>query len=199
MRRSEIKASCVGLVWLAVAGCATPPVARYVYQDNEFGVVAIPANTYFTKLNFRGEADELMMRHFPEGYEIVRAEEVDEGQRTIDVGRKTDIETAPYLTSLNQMVRLGKVERAASFEEKDMTHIRECRIIYKRKAPGAAGPTGQFAAVSSVGPKLYVDPNEMLRHQVQETLLAKANSGSKKPDDTHGDPKVKQAAGTASK
>ena len=63
----------LGLLLLAAAGCMKPIVARYVYQDHDFGVVAIPINTYLGKMSFRDEAEDLMARHFPEGYEIVRA------------------------------------------------------------------------------------------------------------------------------
>ena len=72
-----------------------PIVARYVYQDHDFGVVAIPMNTYLGKVSFRNEAEELMARHFPEGYEIVRAEEVNEGERTLDVGARHSLKPSP--------------------------------------------------------------------------------------------------------
>lgn len=184
MTPNALRAAAFGLLGLAFAGCATPPVARYVYQDNEFGVVAVPVNTFLSKLDYRGQAEELMARHFPEGFEIVRAEEVDEGQRTLDFGRKTDIQTSPMVAGLNQMVKVGSLERASSFEEKDMIHVREARIIYKRKAPGTPGGAGQFAALPSLAPMLYVDPNETIRRHEKEQALAKASVGDKKPDDS---------------
>ena len=51
------RAICVGVFMLPAAGCMKPIVARYVYQDHDFGVVAIPINTYLGKVSFRG------MRH----------------------------------------------------------------------------------------------------------------------------------------
>ena len=39
----------LGLFCFRSAGCMKPIVARYVYQDHEFGVVAIPINTYLGK------------------------------------------------------------------------------------------------------------------------------------------------------
>jgi hypothetical protein len=178
-----LRAALVGLAWLPFAGCAAPPVARYVYQDNEFGVVGIPVNTFLCKADYRAEAEELMSRHFPEGYEIVRAEEVDEGERVIAVGRKTDFETSPALTAFNQMFKIGRIDQATSYEEKDMVHVRECRIIYKRKAPGSVGGAAQFAAVPTLAPSLYVDPNELVRHQRSELLAKGGTPAPKKPED----------------
>ncbi len=173
-----------------------PIVARYVYQDHDFGVVAIPINTYLGKVSFRDEAEHLMARHFPDGYEIVRAEEVNEGERTLDVGRKTQIETDPNVTALNQMIRLGKLDQTTSFEQKDKIMVRECRIIYKRKSLGGAVGGGQFTATSSVNPRFYIDPNETVRRQNAETLaktgemLAKNGGAGKKS----ADPEVQRVA-----
>jgi hypothetical protein len=165
-----------------------PLVARYVYQDHDFGVVAIPMNTYLGKMSFRDEAEALMARHFPDGYEIVRAEEVNEGERTLDVGRKTQIETEPNFTALNQMIKLGKLDQTTSFEQKDKIMVRECRIIYKRKSAASPVSTGQFAATSSINPRFYIDPNETVRRQNAEMIarntemLAKNTASTKKAD-----------------
>jgi hypothetical protein len=180
----------LGLFVLSLPGCMKPIVARYVYQDHEFGVVAIPINTYLGKASFRDEAEALMARHFPDGYEIVRAEEVNEGERTLDVGRKTQIETEPNLTALNQMIKLGKLDQTTSFEQKDKIMVRECRIIYKRKSAAAPGvPSGQFTAMTSLNPRFYIDPNEMVRRENAEALakkaelMAKNGNTAKKPSD----------------
>jgi hypothetical protein len=191
-----LRAIGLGFVLLPAAGCMKPIVARYVYQDHEFGVVAIPINTYLGKVSFRNEAEELMARHFPEGFEIVRAEEVNEGERTLDVGRKTQIETEPNVTALNQMIKLGKLDQTTSFEQKDKIMVRECRIIYKRKSHQSAVPGGQFTTMSSVNPRFYIDPNELVRRQNAETLaktaemLAKSAAAAKKS----GDPDVQKVA-----
>ncbi len=179
----------LGLLLLPVAGCMKPIVARYVYQDHDFGVVAIPINTYLGKMSFRDEAEDLMSRHFPEGYEIVRAEEVNEGERTLDVGRKTQIETDPNFTALNQMIRLGKLDQTTSFEQKDKIMVRECRIIYKRKPPTSTHAAGEFTAMSSVNPRFYIDPNEIVRRTNAEALaknaelMAKNAAAAKKSTD----------------
>ena len=173
-------------------------VARYIYQDAEFGVVGIPVNNYQKKTDFRAQAEGLMSRHFPEGYEIVRAEEVNEGERILDLGRRTQIETEPKVASLNQIIRLGSLNRTTSYEQKDKLQVRECRIIYKKKSIHTPGRTGQFASVTSLAPPLYIDPNELLRHQIKTSaeMIAKADLTSKKMNDGHGksDGDVKKAS-----
>ncbi len=114
------------------------------------------------------------------------AEEVNEGERIRDIGRKTEIETEPAVAVLNQIIRLGSLNRTTSFAEKDKLQVRECRIIYKKKAIHTPGRTGQFASVTSLAPPLYIDPNEIMRHQIKTAadLLAKADA-SKKLTDGH--------------
>jgi hypothetical protein len=183
MKLLQFRALSVGLLWLGVSGCIQPPLARYVYQDGEYGVVAIPVNTYSGNLAFRSQAEALMARHFPEGYEIVRAEEVTEGERLLDLGRKSDIEVQPQVAALHEVVKLVKVSRASSFEEKDKLQARECRIIYRRRPAHTSGQVGQFASVSSLTPRLYMDPNEIMRRQVDADLAVKTSIAAKKTVD----------------
>ena len=104
-----------------------------------------------------------MARHFPEGHEIVRAEEVVEGQRVLDKSRKSEIETDPAISALNQKINFGKLAQTTSTQQKDSLPILESRIIYRRKA--AQGPKGAngFSAVATMIPEFYLDPNEMAR------------------------------------
>jgi hypothetical protein len=148
---------------LALAGCKSPLDARYIYQDGEFGVIGIPQNSPFGKKDYRKQAEELMMRHFPDGHEIVRAEEVVEGQRVLDKSRKSEFETDPAISALNQKINLGRIAQMTSTQQKDSLPILESRIIYKRKS--AEGPKGAngFSSVASLKPELYLDPNEMAR------------------------------------
>jgi hypothetical protein len=187
---------------LALPGCARPIVARYIYQDGEFGVVGIPVNTYQRKVAFREQAEALMARHFPAGYEIVRAEEVIEGERTLDVGKKTELEADPGLAALHQVLKVFRLDHITSYEQKDKLQVRECRIIYQKKPPGAAGKSGGFALASSVAPAFYIDPNELLRRQLKAgaELLAKGEGASRKPAGDHAkaDGDVKKASVTAS-
>jgi hypothetical protein len=148
---------------LALAGCKGQPDARYIYQDGEFGVIGIPQNSPYGKKDYRKQAEELMARHFPEGHEIVRAEEVVEGQRVLDKSRKSEFETDPAISALNQKINLGKIAETRSTQQKDSLPILESRILYKRKS--AASPSGAngYAAVATLTPDLYLDPNEMAR------------------------------------
>jgi hypothetical protein len=198
MKSALIRGFALGLLVFATPGCVTPMVARYIYQDADFGVVGIPVNNYQKKTDFRAEAEGLMARHFPEGFEIVRAEEVNEGERILDLGRKTQFETDPKVAALNQMIRLGSVNRTTSYEQKDKLQLRECRIIYKKKPLHTPGRSGQFASTSAVAPPLYIDPNEILRHQIKAgaEALAKAESSAKKTHEglSPGDTDVRKAA-----
>jgi len=159
------------LASLTLTGCASQPDARYVYRDGKFGVIGIPRNSSLGKRDYRSQAHELMSRHFPEGYEIVRAEEVVEGERTLDRAIKKELETDPGFSAMNQMLKIGKFARSSSLDQKDTTHITESRIIYKRKDD--ANPPGHdgFAAVASLSPQFYLDPNEAVRKLGVETMF----------------------------
>ena len=188
MARNTWRLRIVAVFCLLGAGCSTPPVARYVYQDGDYGVIGIPRNTPLGKKDFREQADELMLRHFPDGFEIVRAEEVVEGERTLDTAMKRELETEPGFMALNQAFKLGKLAKSSSFDQKDITHITESRIIYKRK--DLTKPTGHdgYSLLTSLGPKLYLDPNESARKLNNELLLAAA----KKVDEKDKDAKDKE-------
>ena len=147
----------------ALAGCRSQPDARYIYQDGEFGVIGIPQNSPFGRKDYRKQADELMARHFPGGFEIVRAEEVVEGQRVLDKSRKSEIETDPAISALNQKLNFGRLAQTTSTQQKDSLPILESRIIYKRvSALEPKGPDG-FSALVRLSPELYLDPNDMAR------------------------------------
>jgi hypothetical protein len=167
----------------ALCGCKSQPDARYIYQDGDFGVIGIPQNSPFGRKDYRHQAEELMARHFPGGYEIVRAEEVVEGQRVLDKSRKSEIETDPSISALDQKINLGKLAQTTSTQQKDSLPILESRIIYRRRMhdepPGANG----FTALATYIPHLYLDPNEMARCreriEVAEMKKAKAEQLAK--------------------
>ena len=69
----------------ALSGCAQTDGVRYVYQDRDFGVIGMPENTNHWPTYYRTHGEKLMNTHFPEGHEIVRAEEVIQGERTAQV------------------------------------------------------------------------------------------------------------------
>ena len=129
-----------------------------------------------------------MVRHFPEGHEIVRADEVVEGQRVLDKSRTSQFETDPSIGALNQRINLGKVAQTTSTQQKDSLPILESRIIYKRRtADGAKGSNG-FSALATLVPELYLDPNEMARCreriEVAEVKKAKAAMVAEQSKDT---------------
>jgi hypothetical protein len=146
---------------LTGAGCSTAREVRYVYQDGDFGVVGMPENTDRRPTHYRRQAERLMDSHFPEGHEIVRAEEVEEGSRTVKVEGSATAEVAPSLTGL--MLTAVKLGRTASRSRSDTVKVKECRIIYRRA--GSQGPPPDFSEVASLAPSQYVDPNASVRHQ----------------------------------
>src|SRR5262245_13997646 len=98
MRKQLLVVTWLMLGFLA-SGCAAPPEVRYVYQDGEFGVIGIPLNTPLGKERFLDQAHMLMHEHFPEGYEIVRAEEVVEGDRLLQTDKKAEFDTEPAFSA----------------------------------------------------------------------------------------------------
>ncbi len=166
--------STIVLATLAIgaAGCNSTPVARYVYQDGQYGVIGIPINSPLGRINYLEEAEMLMTRHFPEGYEIVRSEEVVEGERILDTAIKKELQSEPGLTALNQALKIGKFARSSSLDQKDTLHITESRIIYKRKVPGQPSEVAGFANSSAVRPEFYIDPNDLPRLEAKDLLLA---------------------------
>jgi hypothetical protein len=191
MRPRSLAIFFLGLGACALAGCMAQPNARYIYQDGEYGVIGIPQNSPFGRKDYQKQAEELMAKHFPNGYEIVRAEEVVEGQRVLDLSRSSQIETDPAINALNQRINLGKVAETTSTQQKDSLPILESRIIYKRKsADGPPGANG-FSAVSTAMLPLYLDPNEMARSRAKLELAnlkqAKPTTVAEKTKDSNMD------------
>ena len=184
MGANSWRGSALAVVCLGLAGCMATPDARYVYQDGQFGVIGIPRNTSMGKKDYREQAHELMIRHFPEGYEVVRAEEVVEGERTLDTARKIELDSEPAVAALNQMIKVGKFAKSESLDQKDSLKITESRIIYRRKADGK--PTGHdgFAKLTDVTPEFYIDPNQEVRKALKEGLfLVKKDAAAAKLDE----------------
>lgn len=165
-----------GIFTVGANGCMSVPDARYIYQDGEFGVIGIPHNSPYGSKNYLKQANELMAQHFPDGYEIVRSEEVMEGQRVLDRGKKTEFETDPSINALNQKIQVGKIAESITSQQKDSIPILESRIIYKRHVRGTPrGPSG-FAASSTLVPENYIDPNAVARCRAQFEI-AEARKG----------------------
>jgi hypothetical protein len=181
----------------AISGCMSRPDARYIYQDGEYGVIGIPQNSPYGKKDYRKQAEELMARHFPEGHEIVRAEEVVEGQRVLDKSRKSEFETDPTISALNQRINFGKIAQTTLTQQKDSLPILESRIIYKRKKPDGVQGLNGFATLATSRPELYLDPNEMARCreriELAEMKKPKATTLAEKPKDSEVKPVSKES------
>ena len=163
-------------------GCASSQGVRYVYQDGNFGVVGLPENTDRWPTHYRHKAEKLMEEHFPDGHEIVRAEEVVEGERTSKVEGSRTAEVSPQ--SPSAIVSVAKLGRTSSRSTADTTKIKECRIIYRRIGSPEV-PTG-FAAAADPTPTQYIDPNAIERHRIATGQAAKPGKDKDKDKD---DPK----------
>jgi len=153
----------------SLSGCVQTDRVRYVYQDRDFGVIGMPENTDCWPTHYRRQGEKLMDAHFSEGHEIVRAEEVIEGERTLKVEGSNSAEVSPQISkSLLKVLKLG---HSASRSEAETVKVKECRIIYKRI--GSAQPKG-YAGAATLTPTLYVDPNAALRRKATEAPKEKA-------------------------
>ncbi len=208
--RGKVRARARGaaifpLVWLVAAGCVGAGPVRYVYQDGQFGVIGLPENTSKWPTHYRDRAETLMARHFPQGYEIIRAEEIVEGSRTLTVGGQNTAMIGGS-SALDHFFKIGNVGRTNTSTRADTLAIKECRILYKKAdhpvaaadAKGKARPKGgDYAAQASLTPAEYLDPNAVARarggpnpaevktHSVAKPALPaeKADGGPKaKPD-----------------
>jgi hypothetical protein len=170
----------------SAAGCANTQGARYVYQDREFGVVGIPANTDRWPTRYRTQAEGLMHRHFPEGHEIVRAEEVVEGSRILTTEGTNTAELAPTLPI--ELLKIAKLGRVAKRTQADTVKVKECRIVYRRAlrpaAPDAEADAGcGFADAPATNPTAYIDPNAEVRTKAADPEVARTGAESKpKPE-----------------
>jgi hypothetical protein len=175
---AEIRTSVlIGLLGLGTLGCAGVREVRYVYQDGESGVIGLPENTSRWPTYYRQHAEELMAKHFPEGYEIVRAEEVDEGSRTLTInGTKAAELDAGGPTNLLTLAKLG---RTSTRTQSDTVKIKECRIVYKKAEPKGAPKHSEYAEQAAWTPPTYIDPNAKARQPA--TAKAEVNKGPDVP------------------
>ncbi len=96
MNRRSLKATVCALVLLGSVGCAGGG-ARLVKCDQDGGIVAIPRNTNCWPDYYRDKAKVLMAQTCPQGYTIVKQEEVVVGQ-TSRTFSNTDTEAPPAMT-----------------------------------------------------------------------------------------------------
>jgi hypothetical protein len=174
----------LALLGMLLPGCVSATDARYVYQDGEYGVVAIPRNTTEGPTHYRRQAEALMAQHFPEGYEIVRAEEVVEGSRTLTVGKTGSTEITPQVTP--HLLAFLKVGGSMTRSQADTLALRECRIIYRKADPHSGAVPGGFAVEPSQTPTCYVDPlndSKKKDNEPQKTAHATDDAKPSRPSD----------------
>ena len=171
----------------ALSGCAHTQGVRYVYQDRDFGVIGMPENTNCWPTYYRRQGEKLMDAHFREGHEIVRAEEVIEGERTLKFEGSNSAQVSPQISeSLVKVVKLG---HSASRSEAETVKVKECRIIYRRAGP--AKPKA-YAGAATLTPTLYVDPNAAERRKATEPPQVKTTPGAaRKADENASKPPAK--------
>ena len=159
-------------------GCATTRTVRYVYQDGAFGVIGMPENTNRWPTYYHRKAEKMMAEHFPEGYEIVRAEEVTEGSRTLKIDRSNTAEISPEVPS--EILKIAKFGHTASRSQADTLKIKECRMIYRR-----ANHAGEirFSSDIEISPTRYIDPNDEERKKAEAVAHDAAASKAGKPKD----------------
>ena len=149
----------------ALSGCVQTQGVRYVYQDRDFGVIGMPENTAGGQRTTGEQGEKLMDAHFAEGHEIVRAEEIIEGERTLPRFEGSGAgQVSPQIsTSLLRVVKLG---HSASRSQAETVKVKEYRIIYRRA--GSLSPKG-YATAATLTPTLYVDPNAAERRKAIES------------------------------
>jgi hypothetical protein len=164
------------LALVTFAGCSTIHDVRYVYQDADFGVVGLPENTDDWPTHYRSRAEKLIERHFPQGHEIVRAEEVIEGERTTKSEGSNTAEVTPQLpAALLNVAKLGHSERHS---QSDTLKLKECRIVYRR-SDLVAKPEG-YARAADLNPARYIDPNDAERRKAEKGEVEKSKKGEGK-------------------
>jgi hypothetical protein len=179
-----MRASLTLLLLASLSGCAQTNGVRYVYQDRDFGVIGMPENTDCSPTHYRSQGEKLMDAHFPEGHEIVRAEEVIEGERTLKVEGSKSVAVSPQISkSVFQFVKLG---HSASRSQAETVKVKECRIIYRRA--GFAQPKG-YCGTATLTPTLYVDPNAVERRKLIEAAKETTKpQGKRQSDDQQAKP-----------
>lgn len=168
----------VFLSWIALGtlGCSGAREVRYVYQDGHSGVIGMPANTSKWPKYYRKHADKLMEQHFPDGYEVVRAEEVVEGSRTLTINGTNSAEIQP--TASSQLLAVGKLGRTSSRSQSDSLKIKECRILYRKAEHLDPQSQLEYAERAMWTPASYIDPNALDRK------LARSKPDEPKPNES---------------
>lgn len=118
MFRPRLVLSAAACLVVAISGgCGS---ARMVQSTPDGGIVAIPSNSNYWPVRYRDDADKLMAQRCPNGYDIVKEEEV-------VIGKKK--------TTSNSFERepLGILERSTSKTTTTMSDETEYRITFRAR------------------------------------------------------------------
>jgi len=167
-----------------LTGCASDQ-ARYVYQDHDSGVIAIPRNTP----KMMAYAEVLMEKHFPgKNYDIVRTVEVETGGSRATYRSDTTSADAKPLRS--GVLSAFKLSHDRDRKEAESTKLFESRIVYHKHSAG--GQSGlAFTQSPEFTPLVYSDSvaEELLGAAKKTTQLARTHAAN------HKDSAVVPAAG----
>ena len=156
---------------LFVAGCASNQ-ARYVYQDHESGVIAIPRNTP----KQMAYAEVLMEKHFPgKNYDIVRTVEVETGGSRSTY--RSDTTNAESKAIHSGVLSALKLSHGRDRKEAESTKLLESRIVYHKHSAGGQTLLA-FAHLPEYTPLVYSDSvaEELLAIPKKTTQLAHAHA-----------------------
>jgi hypothetical protein len=177
MERARFFGIALYALVLGLTGCKSDQ-ARYVYQDSESGVIAIPRNTP----KMMAYAETLMEKHFPgKNYEVVRTVEVETGgSKATYTSDTTNAQTRPLGSGV---LSAFKLSHDRDRKQAESSKSIECRVIYHEQQPG--GRTGlAFAHSPDFTPRVYSDAvaEELLAVTKQSTQLAKAHTKKHKDE-----------------
>jgi hypothetical protein len=168
-----------GLVLYGLAfglmGCASNQ-ARYVYQDCESGVIAVPKNT--PKMMACAEA--LMERHFPGmNYEVVRAVEVETGGSRSTY--QSDTTNAEAKSLRGGFLLSSKLGHDRDRKQAESMKLLESRIVYRRRNHTEHAGLA-FAESPEYTPMVYSDAvtEDLLGPGKKTSQLAKVHANTSK-------------------
>jgi hypothetical protein len=177
MERARFVGIALYVLGLGLTGCASDQ-ARYVYQDSESGVIAIPRNTP----KMMAYAETLMEKHFPgKNFEVVRTVEVETGgSKATYESDTTNAQTRPLGSGV---LSAFKLSHDRDRKQAESSKLMESRVIYHKQQPG--GRAGLvFAHSPEYTPRLYSDSvaEELLGVTRKSTQLAKAHTNNHKDE-----------------
>ena len=178
MERARIVRIALCGLGLGLTGCASDQ-ARYVYQDRESGVIAIPKNTP----KMMAYAEALMEKHFPgKNYEVVRTVEVETGGSRSTYEADTTNAEAKSLPS--RVFSASKLSHNRDRQQAESTKTIESRIVYHKRLPDGRPGLLEFADTPDYTPKVYTDEvaENLLGVAKKTTQIAKVRAKNSKDD-----------------